>query len=145
MTSESTPDLEDLQQENERDAIVEVPVRIVKAGSLQVHILPARDAIMRSVTIPIDGTVQQIVGKNLRRSSITIWAHGEADGDMIYIGTDKNEVESNSSAQIWATAVGSLATANTIRMTHAMPIWVKNQPNASNPVTLSFIAEDWAD
>lgn len=139
----STPDLEDLQQNNEREAAIEVPVRIVDQGPVQTHLIPARDAIMRSVTAVAGAEAMQIVGRDLRRSRIIVWCHGEADGDFIFIGSDKNEVESGSSAQMLADVPGGLDRATDLSMTHVMPIWVRNV--GTNPVTVNFVAEYWAD
>lgn len=139
----STPELDDLQQNNEREAPIEVPVRVVDIGPVQVHSLPARDAVMRSVTAVVGAGVMQLVGKDLRRSRIVVWAQGEADGDFIYIGVDKNEVESGTAAQMLAAVAGGLEPAILLDMSHAMPLWVRN--SGVNPVTVSFLAEYWAD
>lgn len=139
----STPDLDDLQQNNEHDGAIVVPVRVTDMGPVQVHSLPARDAVMRSVTAVAGGSVMQLVGRDLRRSRIQVWAHGEADGDLIYIGSDKNEVESNSSSRIYAAVAGGLDRATFLDMTHVMPLWVSNP--GVNPIVVNFIAEYWAD
>lgn len=139
----STPDLEDLQQHDERDAIVEVPVRVVDIGPVQVHHVPARDAVMQSVTAVAGAPAMHLVGRDLRRSRITVWCHGEADGDFIFIGSDKNAVESGMSARIFAANPGGLARATMLDMSHVMPLWVRNI--GVNPVMVSYVAEYWAD
>lgn len=139
----STPDLDDLQQNNEHEPALKVPVNVVEIGPVQVHRLPARDAVMRSVTAVPGAGVMQLVGKDLRRSRIVVWSQGEADGDFIYIGVDKNEVESGTAAQMLATVVGGLDHSVVLNMSHAMPLWVRN--TGVNPVTVSFLAEYWAD
>lgn len=139
----STPELDDLQQNNEREAAIEVPVRVVDIGSVQVHTLPARDAVMRNVVAVAGAETMQLVGRDLRRSRIQVWAEGEADGDFVYIGVDKNEVESGTAAILYAMAVGALTNSTMLNMTHAMPLWVRN--SGVNPVTVSFCAEYWAD
>lgn len=139
----STPDLEDVQQNNEREAKIEVPVRVVDIGSVQVHNLPARDAVMRMVTATPDSSVIQLVGYDLRRSRLAVWAQSEADGDFVYIGVDKNEVESNNAARLVGEVPGGLAPSLLLDMTHCMPVWVKN--TGVNPVMVSFLAEYWAD
>jgi len=139
----STPDLNDLQQNNEREAPIEVPVRVVDIGSVQVHTLPARDATMRAIVV--DDNVQQIVGGNLRRQRITVWATAiGANSNFIYMGTDKNQVETNNAAQLPA-MVNTYADGPpvVVTMTHAMPIWVKAPIDVQ--CTLSVITEDWAD
>lgn len=139
----STPELEDLQQNNEREAAIEVPVRVVDIGPVQSHAIPARDAVMRSVTAVPGAGVMQVVGRDLRRSRILVWCHGEADGDFIYIGSDKNEVESGSSARLFAAVAGVADNTVTLDMTHIMPLWVRN--SGANAVTVNFVAEYWAD
>jgi hypothetical protein len=139
----STPEFADVQQELEPDAMIEVPVRVVDIGAVQVHQLPARDAVMRGITIPPDRSVIQIVGGDLRRSRLLIWAQGEADGDIIQLGVDKNEVESGTGAHMIAIAPGTLAPSRVIEMRHTRPVWVINP--GTNPVILSFLAEYWAD
>lgn len=139
----STPDLDDLQQNNEREAAIEVPVRVVDIGPVQTHSIPARDAVMRSVTAVPAAPVMQLVGRDLRRSRILVWAHAEADGDFIYIGSDKNEVESGTSSRIFGAVPGGLDRATFLDMTHVMPLWVNN--TGVNPVIVNFVAEYWAD
>jgi hypothetical protein len=134
----STPELNDLQQNNEHEAVIEVPVRVVDIGPVQVHTLPSRDAVMRSVTV--DGNVQQIVGANLRRSKITVWATADVADQFVFIGTDKNEVESGTAARLPATILG---TPVMLTMHHAVQLWVMT--TGAEPVILSFVSEDWAD
>lgn len=139
----STPELEDLQQNNEREALIEVPVRVVDIGPVQVHLVPARDAVMRSVGVTQD-VVQQLVGGNLRRKSLVVWATSATASGHIFIGTDKNEVESETSARLPA-FLDSLVEGPPVMltMTHCKPVWVKN--TTANLMTVSFVAEDWAD
>jgi hypothetical protein len=137
----STPDLADLQQEEESDALIEIPVRVVDIGPVQVHQVPSRDAVMRNVIV---SDVQQIVGANLRRRSITVWATADTASGYVYIGTDKNEVESGTTARLPALVDTYTDGAPvTLTMTHALQIWVANP--GVNPVTVSFVSEDWAD
>lgn len=137
-----TPDLDDMQQLEEPEGMIRVPVRVVEIGPVQTHSLPARDAVMRSVTV--DANVQQIVGRDLRRKTIRVWATAATASGELYIGTDKNEVESGTCAQLPA-PVDTLANGipNTLEMTHCLPLWVKN--TGPNPITLSYVAEYWAD
>jgi hypothetical protein len=138
----STPELDDLQQNNEREAPIEVPVRVVDIGSIQAHIIPARDAVMRSVTAVAGAAVMQLVGKDLRRQKLVTWVRGVEDGDFVYMGVDKNEVESETAAQIFASSAVAVSDTSLIH-THCLPVWVKN--TGSNDVTVSFLAEYWAD
>ncbi len=138
----STPDLTDLQQEEETDAIIEVPVRLVNTATVQAHLLPSRDASMRSVTV--DTNVQQIVGANLRRRIMRVWATAATASTIVYIGTDKNQVESSTAAVLPA-VVDTLADGMplVLPMTHGLQVWAKAV--GANPVTLSVVTEDWAD
>lgn len=142
----STPDLDDLQQNNEREAPIEVPVRVVDIGSVQTHKLPARDASMRMITVIGGAPAQQIVGGNLRRQSITLWATcSGTDNKMLYVGCDKNTVESGSAAQL--PAMNNIYTNGipmTLTMHHALPVWVMS-PAGSADIQLSVVTEDWAD
>lgn len=137
----STPDLDDLQQNNEREAAIEVPVRVVDIGPVQVHTLPARDAVMRSVVMPTD-TMQQLVGGNLRRNRMVIWATAEVSAGSVFVGVNKNEVESGTCAIMPAVVQDGTAPFELV-MNHAMPVWVRNV--SGNPITVSFLAEEWAD
>lgn len=140
--SESTPDLEDLQQEPEPDAFITVPVRVESIGTVQTHVIPARDASMRSVAV--DSTVQQIVGANLRRQRIRVWATAATASNFVYIGTDKNQVESNTAARLPAVVDTYADGAPVILdMSHAKEIWVKCPPDVT--AVLSIVTEDWAD
>jgi hypothetical protein len=138
----STPELDDLQQNNEREAAIEVPVRVVDIGSVQVHTLPAREAVMRALTVVADAPVMQIVGGDLRRMKLTTWVRGVENGDFIYMGVDKNEVESETAAQIFASSPVAVSDTSLIH-THCLPVWVKN--TGTNDVVVSFLAEYWAD
>lgn len=138
----STPELDDLQQHEEPDAKIEVPVRVVGIGTLQTHVLPARDAVMRSVTAVAGAAVMQLVGRDLRRQKLTTWVRGEADGDFIFMGVDKNEVESETAARLYASSAVAVSDTSLIH-THCLPVWVKN--TGANDVTVSFLAEYWAD
>lgn len=139
----STPELDDLQQHDEPEEGVKVPVIVKEIGPVRAHLMPARDAVMRSVTATADNSVQQIVGRDLRRSRLQVWVQGEADGDFVYIGVDKNEVESGTAARVLAEVPGGLAPALLLDMTHCMPVWIKN--TGVNPVMVSFVAEYYAD
>lgn len=142
----STPDLDDLQQNNEREATIEVPVRVVDIGSVQIHTLPARDASMRMITIVGGASAEQIVGGNLRRQKVTVWATASGtDNLVLYIGCDKNTVESGNAAQL--PAMNNIYTNGVpmpLVMTHTLPLWVAS-PVGSADIQLSVVTEDWAD
>lgn len=141
MTNDSTPDLDDIQQYEEPEPMLEVPIRITNSDPIQVHILPARGASMRS--IHVSTTIQQIVGGNLRRKSITVWASRESASSYVYIGTDKNMVESGSAARLPAMLDTFADGAPVIlEMTHTQPLWAMSP---GGPVMLSVVTEDWAD
>lgn len=139
----STPDLDDVQQLEEPERPINVPVRVTEMPPVRTQALPARDAVMRNATAVGGAGPMQLVGRDLRRSRILVWAHGEADGDFIYIGSDKNEVESGTSARIFAAVPGGLDRATFLDMSHVMPLWVRN--SGVNPVMVNFVAEYWAD
>lgn len=138
----STPELADLQQEEETDGYVVLPVRVTDQGPVQVHQLPSRDASMRSLHVGTE--VQQIVGANLRRRKMIVWATAETASTFVYIGTDKNQVENGTAALLPAHLDDFTNGAPTqLTMTHAMQVWVRAA--GVNPVTLSVVTEDWAD
>ena len=137
----STPDLEDLQQNNERESAIEVPVRVVDIGPVQVHTLPNRDAVMRSTNVP-NGTMQQLVGGNLRRQKMDLWATGEVTGGTLYVGVNQNEVESGTCA-VLPIVVNDGTSPFRLEMTHSLPVWVRNA--SGNDILVSFLAEEWAD
>lgn len=143
MSNESTPDLDDVQQVEEPEPMLEVPVRITNSDPIQVHMLPALGAVSRSYTVAED-VVLQLVGANMRRKSLTVWATCATAGGHLYIGVDRNEVQSETCARMPA-PVDSLVEGPPfiLSMTHTAQVWVKNP--GVNPVTVSFIAEDWAN
>lgn len=140
--SPSTPELDDVQQNNEHEAVIEVPVRIVDQGPVQTHPLPARDAVMRAVTAVAGASVMQVVGGDLRRMKLTTWVRGVENGDFVYMGVDKNEVESNTAARMYASSPVAVSDTTLVH-THCLPVWVKN--TGTNDVVVSFLAEYWAD
>jgi hypothetical protein len=139
--TEGTPELDDLQQEDMPEGMLKVPVKVIEIPTLEVHKLPARRAVMRSVTATED-VVQQLVGYDLRRSRLTIWGDAIANG-VIILGTRKDEVEQETAAR-WPvqinTGVNGIAPALT--MEHCEAVWVKAK--GENAV-VSYIAEYWAD
>jgi hypothetical protein len=139
---EPTPDLDEMQQLDEPDAMVRVPVRVVEIGTIQTHEVPSRDAVMRSINV--DSNVQQIVGRDLRRKAVKVWAVAATATGSVFIGTDKNEVETGTCAQlVAAVSTGANGSPTILVMNHCLPMWVKN--TGPNPVTLSYVAEYWAD
>jgi len=142
---EPTPGLDQLQQEGETDGGIEVPVKVREMPIVQVHPLPARDAVMRSVVATTDNSTQQLVGLDLRRKRITVWATSATADGVVYVGSDKNEVESGT-ASLFPAVVDTLANGvpMVVTMEHCMPLWVRN-PDDANPVTVSYVAEYWAD
>jgi hypothetical protein len=71
-----------------------------------------------------------------------LWATGEVTGGTLYIGVDKNEVESGTCA-ILPIVINDGTSPFRIEMTHTMPVWVRNA--SGNPITVSFLSEEWAD
>lgn len=138
----STPDIDELQQ-LEEDPTPSVMVRVEEVLSpVQVHRLPARDVVMRNAVV--SGTVQQLVGRDLRRSKITIWATAGTASAGVYIGTRLDEVEQGTCA-ILPALIDTFADGPTplLEMNHCESIWVKR--SGDNDVTVSFVAEYWAD
>lgn len=139
--TEPTPDLDDVLQIEESEGLIVVPVKIVESEQLRVHHIPNRSAVMRGIVVP-DGDMQQLVGGNLRRSRLSLWATGLVTGGTLYVGVDKNEVESGTCA-VLPIVVNDGTSPFRIDMTHSMPVWVRNV--SGNPITVSFLAEEWAD
>lgn len=140
--NEPIPELDDIQQLEEPAALIEVPVRVVDMGAVQAHLLPARDAVLRSVTV--SDNVQLLMGKDMRRKCVTVWATSATANGHVFIGVDKSEVESETCARLPA-MVDTLVSGPpmVLTMTHYLPLWVKN--TTVNPVTVSFAVEYWAD
>ncbi len=139
--SESTPELDDLQQEETPEGLIRVPVKVVEIGPLEVHRLPNRGAVMRSVTATED-VVQMLVGYDLRRSRLTIWGDAVANG-VIILGTRKDEVEQETAAR-WPVQIntGVNGVAPVLVMEHCEAVWVKAKGENAQ---VSYIAEYWAD
>lgn len=139
--TESTPELDDLQQEEIAEGLIKVPVKVVEIGPLEVHKLPNRGAVMRSVTATED-VVQMLVGYDLRRSRLTIWGDAVANG-VIIVGTRKDEVEQETAAR-WPVQIntGANGVAPVLVMEHCEAVWVKAKGENAQ---VSYIAEYWAD
>ena len=140
--TDSVPDLDDLQQQEEPEGLIVVPVKIVESEQLRVHNLPNRRAILRNVIA--NGTdVQQIVGGNLRRQKLTVWAVCADVGTWLWIGTDRADVESNTAARLHCGLIGTAPAPVQLVMNHAAPVWVRS--SSAQLVNVSFLAEEWAD
>lgn len=141
-TSEPTPDLDEVKQYQEQEALLKVPVSVESIGPVQVHTLPARDASMREIFV--NDTTQQIVGLNLRRQKVSVWATAPDASTYVYIGSDKNQVESGTAARLPA-PVDTYADGMpmVLTMTHTLQMWVKAA--AGKTAQLSIVTEDWAD
>jgi hypothetical protein len=98
---------------------------------------------MGAVAVTQD-VVQHILGTDPRRKKVTIWATSATATGILYVGTDKNAVESLNSAQIPA-VVDTYADGLPFKleMTHCQGFWVKN--TTANTMTLSYVAEYWAE
>lgn len=137
-----TPELDDLQQLEPSEGMIKVPVKVVEiTDPVQVHRLPARGAVMRSV-VATEDAVQQLVGYDLRRSRLTIWGDAVANG-VIILGTRKDEVEQETATR-WPVQIntGANGVAPVLVMNHCEAVWVKAK---GENATVSYIAEYWAD
>ncbi len=137
----STPDLDDVQQLEEPERHINVPVRVTEMPPVRTQALPARDASMRSMSVT--NVVQQLVGGNLRRQRIAVWAHTEVTGSVLFIGTDKNQVESGTAAQLHVALLSTEIPPMLLEMSHTLPLWV--MASTENAITVSIVTEDWAD
>lgn len=138
----STPELSELQQLEDEYGIIRVPVKVTEVCEpIHAHTLPNRHAVTRSVTVT--DTAQQIVGGDLRRRRLTIWGEAAAH-TTFYVGTRLDEVEQNTAA-LWPAMIddGTNGASPILVMEHTLPVWVK--ASGAQDVTLSFIAEYWAD
>lgn len=127
---ESTPDLEDIQQEEEERALV-VPVRVVEALSpVRVQLLPSRHGVSRSYgTAATDADPIPLLGADLRRRRATIVAIG-AD---IYVG--EKELVRAAEAALWPAGVPLV-------LEHTEMVYAQA---ATETATVSVISENWAD
>lgn len=140
------PDMDTLQQREEIEPFIRVPVIVEEVnGPITVHHLPARDAVIRNVTLPADGRIVSLVGLESRRSRIRLWGTSATAFNTYCIGVDKSEVEATTAALVPAVVdTGAGGTPFILDMTHRMPLWAKNV-GGTNVITLSYIAELWAD
>jgi hypothetical protein len=139
---DSTPDLSELQQHEDDGGFIRVPVKVLEVCEpVEVYQLPARRAVMRSINVT-DSIVQQVVGYDLRRKSLKIWGDAAANG-LITLGVRKDEVEQDTATR-WPVQIsdGTNGNAPVLEMTHCEAVWVKS---IGQNVTLSYIAEYWAD
>lgn len=142
----SMPDMDVLVQRDEIEPFIRVPVSVEEInGPVTVHHLPARDAVMRNVTLPADGRLVQLVGMESRRSRIRLWATSATAFNTYCIGTAKDEVEASTATLVPAVVdTGAGGVPFILDMTHRMPLWAKNV-GGTNIITVSYIAELWAD
>lgn len=141
---ESSPDMEDLKQYDDADTSLKVPVRIEQIDvPVMVHPLPARNGSARSVGVPSGAPAQQIVGRDLRRTKLTVWATADASA-FLEIGTNRDEVDGGSGALLPALADDlSDGAPVMIVMTHCEAVYVRNSTGAG--ATFSYVAEYWGD
>lgn len=128
--NESTPELEEIQQDEEERALV-VPVRVVEVWSpVRVQLLPSRHGVSRSFTSSAtDAEPIPLLGADLRRRRATIVAIG-AD---VYVG-DRELVKTAQAAR-WPAGVPLV-------IEHTEQVYARA---ASASATLSVISENWAD
>jgi hypothetical protein len=122
------PEVDELEQESHIEPIT-VPVRL--DGPVMVHLLPARHALSRGLSVA-DTASEVLSGRDLRRASIRIWSALQP----IYVGFSKQEVDIGTAAVL---PVGLILTMTNIRQ-----IWVRSATPAQ-VATVSWILESWAD
>lgn len=130
-----TPDLDEVQQHEPVAAVLDVDVK----GPVQAHALPARHAVMHSTSVGT-GTVQ-LLGRDQRRGRVLLWAHAAAGG-LVYVGTRDDEVTAGTAAVLVAGPDDGTAAPMVVELRHCEPVYVRA---ASGSVTVSFVAEQWAD
>lgn len=146
----SSPDLIALQQREEDDIydepVIQVPVKVTEfcVEPINVHTLPARECSMRNYVLSA-GTKIQILGRDLRRSRVRVWAvTSGATAANILIGTDLAEVEQGTAALLPVLLDDlSVSAPFVLDMSHTKEMWVRN--THTDPVTVSVVSEYWAD
>lgn len=131
-----TPDLDEVEQLEPEAACLDVDVR----GPVRVHALPSRHAIMHQVTVGT--TPVQIMGRDLRRARVLLWAVAEAAA-AYYVGTRDDETAAGTAAAALAAADdGSGGAPMVLELRHSEPLYVRA---VTGTVTVSFVVEQWAD
>lgn len=130
MNNESTPDLDEIQQEEDERALV-VPVRVVETMSpVRVQLLPSRHGVSRSFSsLATDTEPTPLMGADLRRRRATI----VATGDMMYVG--ERELVKNAQAALWPENVPLV-------IEHTEQVYARA---AATDAIISVITENWAD
>jgi hypothetical protein len=123
---QSTPDLEDVQQQESEG--LRVPVRL--DGPVRVQVLPSRHGVSRSyASKATDPEPIPLLGGDDRRRRATL----VAIGDAMYVGP-REDVKSGAAA-LWPDGVPLV-------IEHTEQVYARA---ASDTATISVIAENWAD
>lgn len=141
----STPPLNDLMQLEDDEGPIVVPVRVVQiTDPTRVQPMPARDSGMRSIVVTANSATQSLLGRDLRRSRVTVWATAATANGTLLLGSDKNEVESGTAALLPA-MINTLVNGAPPMLTvmHCQQLWVRNA--GANDITVSYVSEYWAD
>src|SRR5690606_30392885 len=130
-----TPDLDELQQDEPTVPALDVDV----IGPVRTHALPARTCVMHNVTV--GATATQILGRDLRRGRVLLWAYADAAA-LYYVGTRDDEVTSGTSAKLVAAPNDGSAVPQVLELRHCEAVYVRA---ASGTVDVQYVAEQWAD
>lgn len=137
------PQLEELQQreyEEETPLDHRLDVRVDEiTDPVRVHLLPAKHAILQSMTIN-STEVATLFTRDIRRSRALIWA--EADTvEHLHISTRKDEVESGTAAQMIVTD-GTVVSPQPLELYCCDAVYART---FSGLAVVSFLLEYWAD
>lgn len=143
---EITQDVGDLQQrESEKDDVkIYVCVDEIK-DPVRAWILPHRDLVMSNVIV-VDGPAVHVIADDLRRGKLTIMALAAA-GDTntnIRFATTKEEIE-NGGGILWPARPPGSSSGPPLEIHSTKGIWAKMEANDAATVTVSYIAEYWAE
>ncbi len=97
-----TPDLDEMQQQDPAVPALDVDV----IGPVQVHALPARTGVMHNVTV--GDTATQILGRDLRRGRVLIWAASGAGQSVAAYDTGDVDASSSVGDELVTIAAASL-------------------------------------
>lgn len=129
------PELDEVQQDEPEATALDVDV----VGPVRAHALPARTCVMHNVTV--GATATQILGRDLRRGRVLLWAYADAAA-LYYVGTRDDEVASGTSAKLVAVKNDASAVPQVLELRHCEAVYVRA---ASGTVDVQYVAEQWAD
>lgn len=100
-----TPDLDEVQQTDPQVPALDVDV----IGPVQAHALPARTCVMHNVTV--GATATQILGRDLRRGRVLLWAYPVVDDTPSTVVDDETVTATGTSSAIAAPDAGKFSLA----------------------------------